>query len=436
MANKKNYSQKAKRQAKKTAKKVVKKHKGKVLIAFAIIIAILIIAVIVTYCVKPQIFKDLINLIQNGNGDNSSDGEKGEGGTVVSGEVGEISSSELSIHFLMLGNKYSGDSVLIKVGDTEILIDAGSREGSASTLVEYVNTYCTDGVLEYVIATHSDQDHIAAFYPSTGIFANFECRTIIDFARTDKELLTDKGNNTVYGKYVEARDKETNEGAVHYTARQCYDETDGASRRYYLNEENTISLNILYNYYYYNSSNDENNYSVVTMITEERAEGDRHYLLTGDLEEDGESRMVDYYAVSSNSKSEHDILPEVDLYKAGHHGSKTSSTAKLLAVIKPKFVAVSCCCGSPEFTLNNDNTFPTQIAISNISLYTDKIYVTSLATEVPPVVDGKITEKEWEYTAMNGNIVFYSTGTELKLFCSNNSTILKDTEWFTNNRVW
>ena len=28
---------------------------------------------------------------------------------------------------------------------------------------EYVDKYCTDGVLEYVIATHAHQDHIAGF---------------------------------------------------------------------------------------------------------------------------------------------------------------------------------------------------------------------------------------------------------------------------------
>ena len=42
---------------------------------------------------------------------------------------------------------------------------------------------------------------------------------------------------------------------------------------------------------------------------------------------------------------------------------------------------------------------------------------------------------------MNGNIVFYYIKSgegdgELKLYCSNNSVILKDTEWFKQNRVW
>ena len=36
---------------------------------------------------------------------------------------------------------------------------------------------------------------------------------------------------------------------------------------------------------------------------------------------------------------------------------------------------------------------------------------------------------------MNGNIVFYYKD-ELKLYCSNNTTVLKDTVWFKENRVW
>ena len=75
--------------------------------------------------------------------------------TEISAENGEF-----SVHFLELGNKYSGDCTLIKSGDTEVLIDAGSRKGSAETLKTYIDEYCTDGVLEYVIATHAHEDHV------------------------------------------------------------------------------------------------------------------------------------------------------------------------------------------------------------------------------------------------------------------------------------
>ena len=67
---------------------------------------------------------------------------------------------DLLIHFMELGNKFTGDSIYIKAGDTDILIDAGSRASSSTTISEYIDTYCTDGILEYVIVTHAHQDHI------------------------------------------------------------------------------------------------------------------------------------------------------------------------------------------------------------------------------------------------------------------------------------
>ena len=98
-------------------------------------------------------------------------------GTSSSSQTPAKDAAELSVHFLELGNKYTGECTLIKVGDTEVLIDAGSRKSSASAIVSYVSNYCEDGVLEYVIATHAHQDHIAGFVGTTsakGVFESFE----------------------------------------------------------------------------------------------------------------------------------------------------------------------------------------------------------------------------------------------------------------------
>lgn len=356
-------------------------------------------------------------------------------GGVLSSPENTVKNSDLSIHFLELGSKKTGDCILIKCGETEVLIDAGSEKSSAIEIKSYLDQY-VEGDLDYVITTHADQDHIAAFVGSgsgnnkTGILYQYNVGTIIKFSRTNK-------STQIYKDYLSAVAYAESKGTKVYTAEQCYNQTDGALRQYYLNEEHTVSINVLYNYYYFNTSSDENNHSVVTLLTEELAGGNKHYLFTGDLEKDGEKRLAEYYrSVPAEYKTDYNILPEVELFKAGHHGSKTSSTDLLLSMIKPKRVAVCCCCGSPEYTLNNDNTFPTQIMIDNVSKYTDKIYVTSLATEVPEVVDGKIKEKKWEYTSMNGNIVFYSNNGNLNLYCSNNDTILKDTDWFKENRIW
>ena len=86
---------------------------------------------------------------------------------------------ELQIHFLELGNKYTGDCTYIKAGDTDILIDAGSRSSSVPVIAEYINQYVTDGKLEYVIVTHAHQDHDAGFAMSEGsifdLYVSLEC---------------------------------------------------------------------------------------------------------------------------------------------------------------------------------------------------------------------------------------------------------------------
>lgn len=312
----------------------------------------------------------------------------------------QIETGELSIHFMELGNKYTGDSTLIKIGDTEVLIDAGSRQNSAATIVPYIQQYCTDGVLEYVIATHAHQDHIAGFVgtkSAPGIFESFVCETIIDFPLTN-------ATSGIYNSYCTSRDAEVAAGATHYTALECWNNENGAQRTYELGDG--ITLNILYSYFYEHKSSNENNYSVCVLLSQ----GTNHYLFTGDLEEDGEEYLVQY-----------NTLPQVKLFKAGHHGSYTASSDALLSVIRPEIVCVCCCCGSDEYTSTDENQFPSQAFCTRVAQYTEQVYVTTIATE-----DG--------FASMNGNIVIKSTGGEVTVTCSNNNTLLKDTDWFRAHR--
>ena len=321
-------------------------------------------------------------------------------------------SGDLSIHFMELGNKYVGDSIYIKCGDNDILIDAGSRQDSATTIINYVDGYVTDNKLEYVIATHGHQDHIAAFVSTQnreGVFEHYEVGTIIDFPLSDS-------TSNILKNYKSAVEEEVGAGANHYTALECFNNQNGGSRKYQLSSN--VELEILYNYYYENHSGDENNYSVCVMINQ----GDNHYLFTGDLEEDGEKRLVKYYDDNFGG------LPHCVLYKAGHHGSGTSSTDELLAAITPEIVCICTCAGTCEYTTNNDNQFPYQVTVDKLAKYTDAVYVTS-------VVD-VYSDSKSEYTvkSMNGNIVFTVKNGKCEVSCSNNNLKLKDTEWFKNNR--
>lgn len=313
-------------------------------------------------------------------------------------------SGDLEIHFLELGNKYTGDCTYINAGGTDILIDAGSRTSSIPTITNYLDEYVTDGVLEYVIVTHAHQDHYAGFatnQSTKSLFDYYECEIIIDFAQTNQ-----KDTATMYNNYLRERAEEVAAGATHYTAADCM--TLGKS---VFDLGNGIELEILDSYYYYNkASSGENDHSVCCMITQ----GDNHFLFTGDLEKSGEEKLV-----------EMNDLPQVVLYKAGHHGSKTSSNDVLLSVIQPQIVCVCCCAGSSEYTDTNANQFPTQDFIDRIAPYTEYVYVTTLCTNY---------EKD-EFTSMNGNIRITSNASGVYVKCSNSDLTLKNWDWFKQNRV-
>lgn len=322
---------------------------------------------------------------------------------------------DLEMHFLELGNGYTGDSCYIKCGDVDILVDAGSRTSSSTTIANYLDTQVADKKLEYIIVTHADRDHIAGFAGDSknpSIFARYGVDTIIDFPLTNKVGSKETG---VLKDYYSERDNRVKKGAKHYNALQCYNNTDGGQRTYKLSD--TITLNILYNYYYENSSPDENNYSVCFQIED----GDNKYLFTGDLELEGEEKLV-----ANNS------LDKVKLFKAGHHGSKTSSNDCLLDVIQPEVCVVTCCAGSVEYTQNLENTFPTQLFINRISKWTDKVYVTTVGTIEK---DDSDKWKDVSYTSLNGIVVVKVNNGMLNVECSNNNTVLKDTDWLKNNRT-
>ena len=319
--------------------------------------------------------------------------------------------ADLEINFMMLGNKYAGDSIYIKAGDTDILVDAGSRKNSAPVIKDYLldktstHSYIEDNKLEYVIATHADQDHIAAFVGANGIFKdpNLEVETIIEFSLTNKD--TD-----LYNEYREAVNKLEETGTKVYTALECYNNENGATR--VINLANGIELEILYNYYYENKTSNENNYSVCFMLRR----GEEQFLFTGDLEGEGEKLLV-----------ENNNLGEVYLYKLGHHGSKTSSSMQLLNVIKPKVAVATCVAFTTEYTKDMDNTFPTKTAIDNL------FAINSVEHLYVPYM---VSDNEAGYEVANGNIVVFANENGTYVECSKTNLDFFKFEIFEKYRSW
>ena len=341
--------------------------------------------------------------------------------TYMGFQPGTYGSGDLTIHFLELGNKYTGDCVYINYGDLDIIIDAGSKQDSAATIIAYINEHIKDNKLEYVIATHAHEDHIAGFtswsygtlYEKTGILDYYDVDLIIDFPKTNS-------NTATYTNYRSARSRAVAKGTTHYTALQCYRNQDGARRVYNLDLQGNVKLEILYNYYYENNSSNENEYSVCIRITQ----GDNKYIFTGDLEKAGEDWLVSYY------ETNHGGLGHSVLYKGGHHGSNTSSNIDLMKAISPEYVCVCTCMANYEYKFNSPTArFPGQGFIDRVAPYTDEIYLTTLIE----------SEDAWnanQFVSFNGNIVFIQKNNIVSINCSNNNIKLKDTAWFEENRKW
>jgi len=355
---------------------------------------------------------------------------------------------DFQIHFMMLNNSYAGDSIYIKAGENDILIDAGSNTTSYSYTSNYIDNYCKDKKLEFVVATHGDKDHIACF-PK---FCNdYKIDTIIYNGLTHSESKTYTNMISAFNNEVET------DGAKIRLASDCFNNTNGAQSEYQLSDK--VKMTILYNYYYFHNTTEENDYSVCLLFTYTN-DGDYHYfLLTGDLEEAGEKKLSEYYDGSTKEKT----LPHVDLFKAGHHGSKTSSNDVLLEKITPAMCVVCCCCGTDEYTGITDNQFPTQEFINRIAKWTEDVYVTTVCDSFEILtakqdVDSETGELKFDkygnpvsdkkgvsigkqyihssgYKALNGNIVVSCCDLGIGLACSNNNTKLKDSAWFNQEIV-
>jgi competence protein ComEC len=359
--------------------------------------------------------------------------------TSISGD-----SDPISFHFVSQNNAHTGDCTYIKAGNNDILIDAGNKTGSAAVIEKYLedstrgSDYVSDKKLEYVVATHAHQDHIAGFVGNSstseaggkdGIFYHYTIDNLLDFSYFDgavagKYTLVDNSLTststpvtTIYKNYLAARNYAIGNGTKWQTAGQMW---KSASHTITLGKN--LSMTLLYSYFYDHVKadmsglgdfdfSDQNDDSVCVLFTQ----GNKHFLFTGDSEAAGEYSLTKY-----------NTLPEVELFKGGHHGSYTANTDALLSVIKPKMVCICCCAGNTEYASLNSHTFPAQESINRIAPYTDRVYVTDL---------GSFTDSSY-VEPMNGNIVVsYDAASNESLSCSHNSLKLKETDWFKANRT-
>ena len=241
--------------------------------------------------------------VGDGNGTDET-GANGGGETGANGG-GETGDGELNIHHLDVGQ---ADSTLIvtPAGET-ILIDTGDWRQDGSGVIDYLEEQEIDRI-DHLVATHAHADHIGGH---AAVIEHFEENRGGIGAAYDSGVVAD--TNT-YENYLDA---------IEAYGVTLFEVEEGDSLPIADDAVEATVLNPPAG-----DSGSDLHYNSVTLAIEF---GEYRYLTTGDVESDGERRMVDEWA------SELDAT----IYQAGHHGSSTSSTDPFLDAVDPQVAVIS-----------------------------------------------------------------------------------------------
>lgn len=260
----------------------------------------------------------------------------GPGGQQAGTEAGSSSvaagaEAPLTVKVLDVGQ---GDAILIRTGQQTILIDTGDdkyyeADKKGKTNNQLFEALAKENVttIDKLILTHAHADHIGK---SAKVIEQYEV----------KELVYNgiPSTNKLFINALKAA-KQKNVQQVKVKAGDVLDFGNGVSFEVLspdkaLIEADTAAIKA-------GEKPEINNQSVVGKLTY----GSFSMLLTGDAESPIEKKLVAAYG----SKLQCQVL------KAGHHGSKTSSSAELLRAVKPE-VALLCCSEGNQYGHPHDVT--------------------------------------------------------------------------------
>lgn len=331
--------------------KIIKKQVNKAIkrIPLGIVICILIVGCIVGYLYYKKI-----------NDNKDSTNEKNIKGNVAYLVQEGTTVDDVKIIFLELfgtnGNPQIGDSVFIECGDIDILIDAGEKASGSNTVVPFIEEHVSDNILELVIVTHADSDHLGGMVGLSNSYGALEVpgityQYIVDFGY--------EGQTQLYKDYLEVRNKKIKEGTKYFSIGSIFDSDYlEAITRFYLGVDTYLDL-LDYKTYEISEITDDNDRSVSCLLTH----NDKKVLLCGDAEKKEEA-----YLTSLN-------IGHVDVFKANHHGSPTSNTNAFLDNITPNYVII---CSSEE----NKYNLPKKTIIERFNNYTENVFATFISGNI------------------------------------------------------
>ncbi len=216
--------------------------------------------------------------------------------------------SRLRITFVNVGQ---GDGAVVQFPNGKVLVvDGGDRKFALDSGTRYLIPllhYYGIKRINYLLSTHPHSDHFGGLI---SILDKFPADTVVVSRYPGKSKLYKKFLGTTRQKGVPIAYKKRGQQLFIGNEYRIYVLHPFGS---YLNAKTF-------------SGNEVNNSSLVLKI----CYGNCSFLLTGDLEQNAEGRLLNY---TSFLKS--------DVLKVGHHGSKTSSSGAFLKLIKPRYSVVS-----------------------------------------------------------------------------------------------
>lgn len=244
----------------------------------------------------------------------------------------EGSDQPLEIYFIEMTQIYA-DSIFIKKGNVEVLFDAGWQlDGKNVNAV--LREKVADNRLDLFMVSHSDGDHINGIANALDGVENISL--MIDYGGVGS------------GNVKATRDKYVPKGMTYHSAYDCVKGIDGALKRYYLTKELYVDI-LNTGHYIVNSDSTAGNANSVAAIFSYKG---FKFFTAGDLTDSSEKDLI-----------KNELLPQVTLYKASHHGSHSSNSQELLDNLNPKAAAISAARAS---SYGEDWTKPEKNVIYNL----------------------------------------------------------------------
>ncbi len=235
-----------------------------------------------------------------------------------------IEDDVLELHFLSLKK---ADCILIRTGKKAMLIDAGWKD-TKRQVTDYLKK---QGIkrLDYVVATHGDEDHVGGMEE---VLRKFQVETLFISPKNE----SNKDYQAMIGR---AKKRQTK-----IIVPKVPSEFSFGNAKIKILAPGTAAL----------ADGQTNNSSLVLYITF----GSRNFLFMGDALKESEAEIL---------KKGYEI--QADVLKVGHHGFNDATTEAFLETVAPKLAIITCEKKQAQDKANNFGRIEPMLKEKEIELY-------------------------------------------------------------------